>query len=951
VLRHLIDHAGRLVRKSDLLDVVWRGTVVSEAALTSCIRDLRRALTDSSRVPRYIETVHRRGFRFIGPLVTLADRTSPRHPPAHHVAGAATGASRLFGRDAELVRLHEAFAAVRAGGRRVVFVTGEPGIGKTALLEEFLDRLPRDVRVGRGQCVEQFGAGEAYLPILDALARLGRAPDGERLIATLRRYAPAWLAHLPGLLGDADLADVQRRAQATTRERTLREVADALDVLGADMPLVLALEDLHWSDSATVDLLSVLARRRDPAHVLVVGTYRPADVAAAAHPLQAMVRELRVHGCCDEIALDFLPEGAIRDYLEERFPAASFVAGLAPVLERSTSGNPLFLVSVVEDLIEQGSLREVDGRWTLAVPVASVGAAAPPTLRDMVEKHIDRLGEHEREILEIASLIGAEFTALLAAPKGMEAQDAEVICAALARQGRFVRAAGIAEWPDGTVAARFQFIHALYQTVLHDRVPVGSGVGLHLRIGTRLESAYGARSAEIAGELALHFERGRDFERAVRHRRAAADAALRRHAHREAADHARRGLQAASIAAGSADVAREELALCMILGAALIAGGWASPDVARTYARAHELCSRLGAAPEGFSILIGLFGYYVTRAELAIAGDLARQMLAMAAPDDDAAVVVGAHNAAGMVALYEGDLVAALGHLELACARDDAARHSPIGSPVYWGGQDVGVTALCHVAWALWMRGFPDRAAARLAEGVALARALDHPFTTVFAWHFAAIFHQARGDVAAVRELDDAPALREHELGIEMLSTLSAVRHGWLLCEQGRGTEGIAAMREGIAAFRGHGAGFGIPTYLALLAEACGRIGRASDGLDVVREAQAFAARTGAHYWDAELERLAGELLAARAAPAGSADAVEAHLVTALELARRQGAKLLELRAATSLARHLQSCGARAKAAAVLRPVLDGFDEGLATRDLHDAAAVLRTLARGSRRS
>jgi DNA-binding winged helix-turn-helix (wHTH) protein len=278
VLRHLVEHPERLITKDELLTAGWGDTVVSEASLTSCIRDLRKALDDSSRSPRYIETVHRRGFRFIGPVAVPSARSRTRSPLPPSPSPTAT----LVGRDADLARLHALYAVANGGERRLVFVTGEAGIGKTTLVDTFLAELGATdgVRVGRGQCVESYGATEPYLPLLEALGRMGRGPDGAALVRILHQFAPTWLAQLPALLDDAQLETLHRRAQATTRERMLRELVEAIDALSAEAPLILALEDLHWSDAATVDVLAMLARRPDRARLLILGTYRSAEVAA-----------------------------------------------------------------------------------------------------------------------------------------------------------------------------------------------------------------------------------------------------------------------------------------------------------------------------------------------------------------------------------------------------------------------------------------------------------------------------------------------------------------------------------------------------------------------------------------------------------------------------------------------------------------------------------------------
>jgi DNA-binding winged helix-turn-helix (wHTH) protein len=572
VLCHLIQRPEHLVTKDELLAAAWGDTVVGEATLTSCIRDLRKALDDSSRAPRYIETVHRRGFRFIGPVG--APRASPPPRPA-----SSPPASMLVGRDADLARLDALLATAVGGQRRVVFVTGEAGIGKTTLVEAFIARMnnAEDIHVGRGQCVEQYGASEPYLPLLEALGRMGREPRGDALRRVLRQYAPTWLVQLPALLADEEIEAVQRRAQGTTRERMLRELIEALDAFGTDAPLVLVLEDLHWSDAATIDLVAMIARRRDPAPLLVVATYRPADVAALAHPLKPVQQELRVHGHCEELALDFLGEAAVGEYLARRFPGASFSPDVARVLHENTSGNPLFLVNVVDDLVAQGHVREDDGRWTLSIPLERVAAGVPHTLSQMIEKQIDRLAPREQAVLAVASVAGADFSAALSAADGIDPRDGERSCEALARRGQFLRAAGPAEWPDGTVAGRYAFIHAMYRSVLYERIPIGHRVGLHLRIGARLERAHGARAGEIAGELAMHFEHGRDFARAVHYRRHAAEMALRQHGYREAVDHAKHGLGMLAALPESPERNRQEIEIQTVLGAATLARAISAP--------------------------------------------------------------------------------------------------------------------------------------------------------------------------------------------------------------------------------------------------------------------------------------------------------------------------------------------------------------------------------------
>jgi predicted ATPase len=723
---------------------VWQAAIVSDAALSSCIRDLRKALGDSSGAPRYIQTVHRRGFRFIGPVPDPTAVASPVGPPAPAGESPArfspSAAAPLVGRKAELTRLHARLAKALAGRRQVVFVTGEAGIGKTALVETFLAQVAdtNALRIGFGQCVEQYGAGEAYLPVLEALGRLGRAAGGEPLVQTLKQHAPTWLEQLPGLLSDREVEAVRSRARGATRDRMLRELAEALDALTRDVPLVLLLEDLHWSDSATIDLLGMLARRREPSRLLVLGTYRPADVAPdRAHPLRWVKDELHLHGYCDEIPLPFLSATGVDEYLSRRFPAHELPAELAPVLHRNTEGNPLFLVSTIDDLIGQGQLREVDGQWRLAGPAGDIAARAPEPLWRLVEKQVERLTADEQAVLVAASVAGAEFSAAVVGAAGIDPQQGELRCEALARRGQLLRRLGVAEWPDGTVAGRYAFIHALHQQVLYGRLSTGERVERHRRTAECLERGHGERAGEIASELAVHFEHGRDLERAARYRRLAGEHALRRHAYREATDHATRGLESLRALPESRERTQQELGLQVLRGAALTATeGYGAPEVARTYARAWELCTQVGETPQILPVLRGVGRFYVIRGELSTARDVGMHLLTMAEATQDAALRLAAHNALGVVSFYAGDLEPALQHLERGIELHRSDTHDP-EHRVTFRLMPPGVTCAINAAWTLWMLGYPDRAAARTRDALVLARSVDHPFSVSYACHLA----------------------------------------------------------------------------------------------------------------------------------------------------------------------------------------------------------------------
>jgi DNA-binding winged helix-turn-helix (wHTH) protein len=374
VLRCLVEHAGRLVTREELLRAAWPTTVVSDSVLRGTIRELREVLRDDATAARFVETVPHRGYRFLAPVTAAVSPGQPSQAPVRKPEGRAHRSSplpipdirrrtldvvRLVGRDAELIRLHRSWEKALQGERQVVFVTGEPGIGKTTVVDAFLAAIaPPGAWVTWGQCVEHYGVGEAYLPVLEAFGRLCRQPQGQSVIGLLHRHAPTWLVQMPALLGDDELESLQRRVQGATRERMLREMADALEALAHDTPLVLVLEDLHWSDSSTLDLISVVAQRREPARLLLLATYRPADLIMSQHPLRALKQELQVHRRCEELPLGFLNVEEVTRYLAARFSRQHFPPGLGPILHRSTEGSPLFMVNLVDDWVRQGLLVE-----------------------------------------------------------------------------------------------------------------------------------------------------------------------------------------------------------------------------------------------------------------------------------------------------------------------------------------------------------------------------------------------------------------------------------------------------------------------------------------------------------------------------------------------------------------------------------------------------------------
>jgi predicted ATPase len=501
ILGHLVEHAGRLVSQDELLDAVWPDTHVEPEVLKRHIFEIRNVLGDDPKSPRYIETLSRRGYLFIAPV-----RTAGSAVP-QPVNGAAE--TQLVGRDQALGELQHCLGRAMKGQRQVVFVTGEAGIGKTTVVDEFESQAAGGaIRIARGQCVEGYGGTEPYYSVLEALGNLFRGPDGDSVVKALNAYAPSWLVQFPSLLRHQDREALAREIGGPTKQRMLREIAAALEIIALDMPLLLILEDLHWADTSTVDLISALARGRGSARLMVIGTYRPVDLAVSGNPLKLVVQDLLVHQLCREIALQPLDEGEIQSYLDEQSPEGPAPEGLAALLHWHSEGNPLFVVAALEHMIERRLISRQNGRWELRVPVEEIELQVPENLRAMIEIQIERWSKEELQALEAASVDGRVFsTAVSANAAGMAPERFEDLCEGLARRNLVVRSAGLVEFPDRCTSERYQFVHALYREVLYRRQSASRRAELLLRIGRLLEELYASRLPGVATELAHHFER------------------------------------------------------------------------------------------------------------------------------------------------------------------------------------------------------------------------------------------------------------------------------------------------------------------------------------------------------------------------------------------------------------------------------------------------------------
>ena len=515
VLRYLVEHAGRLVTQSELLEAVWPETFVQPEVLKSQILDIRRAIGDDPKHPQFIETLPRRGYQFIAPVKGASSEVS---------VGPEQASRKLVGRSAPLAQLSRSLQTALRGQRQIVFVTGEHGIGKTALADEFQREavlIAPIVRLGRGQCVEGYGSKEPYYPILEALSQLCRGPGGGSVVHVLAEKAPTWLVQLPGLLKQEHRQKLPMEVLAGARDRMVRDICEALEAIASQTPLLLIIEDLHLADQSTVDLISALARRRESAKLMLIGTCRPVDLALSEHCLKALKQDLLVHHLCNEVALELLGEADLAEYLVAESRGAVPPEGLAQLLHRHAAGNPLFTASVLDHMQQRGFISHDNANWRIHVPLDSIDLEVPETLCQMIEAQIDRLSPEEQLVLEVASLdsVSCSRFAVIrtAAAAELEPKACEHLCEKLVRRHCILRAAEPEKFPDGTVSACYEFVHVLYREVCNWRIAPGRRANLRDRLAHR-SKAHLAKSNESSSWLGGYFEEsgGRAIKSAVK---------------------------------------------------------------------------------------------------------------------------------------------------------------------------------------------------------------------------------------------------------------------------------------------------------------------------------------------------------------------------------------------------------------------------------------------------
>ena len=878
---------GSLLTKDALLDQVWGHQFVSESVLKTAISDLRTVLGDDPRQPRVIETVPRRGYRFVA--VPIAEPRATGRTISIPATDRRDSGS-FIGRADAIARLDAAWERAHGGTRSLVWVTGEPGIGKTTLIEHFIAGLG-DVACARGQCVEAYGTGEPYLPVLEALGDLCRRDSA--LPALLRAVAPTWLLQLPWLSTTEEREALRRDLAGVGPERMLREMGELLDRYTVERPLLLVTEDLHWSDRSTLHLLDFIARRRGAgARLMWLASFRLAEVVALDHPLHSLRHELRLHRLCEESVLDPVSEREIADSVAAATPALAADDAFVRGLHERTDGVPLFVASVMADLSEHTATSDD----AAAARALLADVAVPENLAAIIDHYIARLGADERALLSTAAICGMDFRAETIAD-AIERDPAWVAetCERLARARVWVAAPHAAQ--DGGGAERpYAFRHTLFRQVLYERTPAATRAQLHRKVGAALERERGRGVSVAAAQLAMHFDRGREPITALRYYAEAAEAALRGLSAEECMMLTERALALLDSAGAGAERNELEITLCTLRGVAAFELLGVGPESKNAYRRAYAL---LPAAPEHRlrGLLTHGYGFVLCqRAEYDAALTVAQEAAAVAGAMSAPLLALTAATVEGQVHMMQGRPRAARVRLE---------RELPAITSAYpTADRQVAVVPqvqlLSLLAMQLLHLGLVRQAHDRLQEARVRTQDEDAPVARLVVIWFDALVEVRLGHADRVSALADEMRALVEESALAQGGAASEWFRGWADARRGEPREGYRRIRAAYDANTALGMLAGGSEVLGYAAEALVLAGDWDGAEEQLRQALAVAQAQDERIYLPQLYLTEAAIARARRNPA----AAEAAVRRALAEAREQEAPWHILLALVDLCEH-----------------------------------------------
>ena len=839
------------------------------------------------------------------------------------------GLTPFAGRERELELLLDGLERSKAGRGQAFSIMAEAGIGKSRLLYEFRKAVAHeDITFLEGKCIS-YSKDVPYHLIIDSLkANFDISEDdGDPLIREkvirglkiLRTDEDSILPYFLELFSVKDSGIDKIPLSPEAKKVQIMAAFKQIALKGSEIrPLILAYEDLHWVDKSSEELLKYVLESIPEVRILMIFTYRPDYVltwGAKSYHSQLTLNRLSNRESLMMVSHLLGTRELDRD-LEEF------------ILEK-TEGVPFFIAELIKSLKDLKIMEKADNRYRLSKDIKEV--IIPSTVQDVIMARIDSLPEGAKGLLQTGSVVGREFSHDLLKRVTDLSKEELLSHLSVLKDSEFLYERGI--YPQST----YIFKHALIQNAIYQSLLKNTRKKYHRKIAQVLENHF-ADTVETQPELlAHHYTEAGLNEQALGYWLQAGKRAARRSAHAEAINHLTGGLEVLMSLPDSVERARRELDLQITLGPVLMAvKGQSSPDTKRAYGRARELCQQVGDTPQLFPVLHGLWRFHMIRAEFQTTRELAEQLFSMAQRAQDTTLLLESHRVLGPTLFWLGDFTSARAYAEQGVALYDPQQHR---SHAFVYGQDPGVMCQSFSGWPIWVLGYPELALRNIHKALTLARELTHPFSLVYALTMAAVAHQFRREVQAVQEHAVELIELSTENGFAFWLAFGTVLQGWVLAAQRQGTEGILQIHQGIAAYRGLGAEADRPYFLSLLADAYGKVGQPAEGLTVLIEALAIVDNTGGRNWEAELHRQKGELLLMQQEQ--NVGEAEECFQKALDIARRQQAKSLELRAAMSLSRLWRLRGKREEVHRLLADIYGWFTEGFDTRELQEAKALL----------